>query len=125
MSLNKKFDTVVYQGAGGEEAGAPVVVSVALDAAGNPVTPLAAGPAPAGQSVPTTEAAYSSTAQYTGSPTTVGRAVAFVCTAAGTATLTFPSGSMVIPVNPGLTVLPFACTNAVQTTGSMTIFKLI
>lgn len=102
-----------------------LVEAVMIDqATGNPQTALAPGPARAGQSVPTTEAAYSAAEQYTGSPTTVGRAVAFICTAAGTATLTFTSGSMVIPVNVGLTVLPFACTSAVQTTGSMTLFKL-
>lgn len=93
-------------------------------ATGSAQMALPPGPAPAAQSVPTTEAAYSSVVAYSG-VTTVGRAVAFICTAAGTATLTFTSGSMVIPVNVGLTVLPFACTNAVQTTGTMTLYKLI
>lgn len=124
MSVTPNGDTFNYTRNGANKV-AEMVAAVSVNPDGSAQSALAPGPATAGQSVPTTEAAYSSAAQYTGSPTTVGRAVAFICTAAGTATLTFPSGSLVIPVSVGLTVLPFACTNAVQTTGSMTIFKLI
>lgn len=101
----------------------PLVTSQS-DGNGGTASALPPGPAPAGQSVPTTEAAYASAAAYSGA-TTVGRAVAIICTVAGTATLTLTSGSLVIPVAVGLTILPFACTNAVQTTGTMTLYKLV
>jgi hypothetical protein len=67
---------------------------------------------------------YTNAVQYSGA-TAAGRGVAIICTVAGNATLTFAGGgSMVIPVAVGFTSLPFACTNAVQTSGTMTLYKL-
>lgn len=67
---------------------------------------------------------YSDAVAYSGA-TTVGRGVMIVASAAGTATLTFGSGrAVVVPVNVGLSILPFSCTNAVQTTGAMSLYKL-
>lgn len=67
---------------------------------------------------------YTNAALYSGA-TTAGRAVLVICSVAGTATLTFGGGgSVVIPVEAGLSLLPFALTNAVQTTGTMSLYKL-
>lgn len=97
---------------------------VNYSSSGTENTALPPGPAAASASVPTTEAAYNTVVAYSGA-TTVGRAVAIVCTVAGTATITLTSGSIVIPVSVGLTIIPFAATNAVQTTGTMTLYKLV
>lgn len=66
---------------------------------------------------------YTTVAVYAGA-TTAGRAVAIIATVAGTATLTLVSGSITIPIAVGLTLVPFACTNAVQASGTMTLYKL-
>jgi hypothetical protein len=67
---------------------------------------------------------YTNVALYSG-VTTAGKAVLLVCSVAGTATLTFAGGgSVIIPVEAGLSLLPFALTNAAQTTGTMSIYKL-
>lgn len=67
---------------------------------------------------------YTNVAPYSGA-TTAGRAVLIICSAAGTATLTFAGGGTVtIPVEVGLSLLPFALTNAAQTTGTMALYKL-
>lgn len=67
---------------------------------------------------------YASVALYSGA-TTAGKAVGIVCTAAGTATFTFANGgTLTLPVAVGFSLLPFACTNVTQTTGTMTLYKL-
>lgn len=67
---------------------------------------------------------YTNVAAYAG-VTTAGRALLVVCSAAGTATLTFAGGgSVTIPVEAGLSLLPFGLVNAVQTTGTMSLYKL-
>lgn len=67
---------------------------------------------------------YTNVALYSG-VTTAGRAVLVMCSAAGTATLTFSGGgSVTIPVVAGLSFLPFALTNAVQASGTMSLYKL-
>lgn len=65
---------------------------------------------------------YRSTTAY---PTTAGDGILFICTVAGTSTVTFSGGgSVVIPIPVGMTILPFSASTAVVTTGTMTIFKL-
>lgn len=67
---------------------------------------------------------YSSVAPYSGA-TSAGKAVGIVCTTAGTATFTFANGgTLTLPIAVGFSLLPFACTNAVQVTGTMTLYKL-
>ena len=138
MSLNKKFDTVVYQGAGGEEAGAPVVVSVTLDASGNPVTPLPSGRAPASNGVPVTlsvedkDALDKASTGYTAAGAYVdntaraaGRAFLANITTSGTATLTV--GGTTVQLNfiagPPI-ILPLAVTKTVLGTAVGTFFAL-
>ena len=138
MSLNKKFDTVVYQGASGEEAGARVVVAVSLDAAGNPVTPLPAGRAPAANSVPVTMSAedkdaldkassgYIAAGPYVDNTSrAAGRAILANITTAGTATLAVGGTAMQLNfvVGPPI-ILPLAVTKTTLGTAVGTFFAL-
>lgn len=68
---------------------------------------------------------YSGVATYSGA-TSAGKAVGIVCTAAGTATFTFANGgTLTLPIAVGFSLLPFACTNVTQATGTMTLYKFI
>lgn len=63
---------------------------------------------------------YSDAVAYAGA-TTSGRGIAVVMSVAGTVTVTFASGATLVANAPvGTTILPFAATNVVQTTGTMT-----
>ena len=138
MSLNKKFDTVVYQGAGGEEAGAPVVVAVSLDASGNPATPLPAGRAPAANSVPVAMSAEDKAAldaaksNYTinngiyanGTARAAGNGILAVITTAGTATLTFGGVDIQFTFVVGPTILPLAITKTVLGTAAGSFYAI-
>ncbi len=123
MSLTKKFDTVVYQNARGDDAGAPVVVSVSLDSSGNPAQALPPGRSTAAQSVPTAlstedkdaldkaNSGYSSAAAYTNNMARApGRGILANITTAGTATLTFGGADIQFTFAVGPTILPLAIT---------------
>lgn len=138
MSLNKKFDTVVYQGAGGEEAGAPVVVSVTLDASGNPAAPLPPGRAPAANGVPVTmsnedklaldkaSTGYVAAGAYADNTDRAsGRAILANITTSGTATLTVGGTNMQLNFVAGPPIiLPLAVTKTVLGTAVGTFFAL-
>jgi hypothetical protein len=119
MALQKSGDTVIFDNGLNPES-AKVVVAVQLDSSGNPQTGLAPGRAPAAASVPVVLssedfARISQTyRRATAVGATAGDAVLVTgVTTAGTVSLTLANGgTAVISVPIGSTVLPFSATAA-------------